>query len=125
MKKSVKYKPREFNLPENPRIKDGCGQGQAGCERGGRIERRQEALDSTYLDFSPQDDICITRISETKNSAKLVRSEIADVANFKLWGLAHDRYDGDEQVELSSVMRGRTNGPGCPSLVLQPRSCLR
>ena len=50
----------------------------------------------TNLDFSPQDDVCITRISETKNSAKLLRSEITDVANFEFGGLAHDPYDGDQ-----------------------------
>ncbi len=28
-----------------------------------RIDSRHEAWDSTYLNFSPQDDVCITRIS--------------------------------------------------------------
>lgn len=103
----------------------GVGRNESGVRGEGRIDSRHEALDSTYLDFSPQDDVCITRISETKNSAKLLRSEITDVANFEFGGLAHDPYDGDQQVELSSVMRGWTNAPGCPSLVLQPRSCPR
>ena len=103
----------------------GVGRNEPGVIRDGRIESRHETLESTYLDFSPQDDVCITRVSETKNSAKLIRSEITDVANFEFGGLAHDPYDGDQQVELSSVMRGRTDGPVCPSLVLQPRSCLR
>ncbi len=89
------------------------------------IDSRHEALDGTYLDFSPQDDVCITRISKAKNSAKLLGSEIADVANFEFGGLAHDRMTSDEHVELSRVMRGWRNAPGCPSLILQPRSCLR
>ena len=89
-----KYTPREFNLPENPRLKCGLGRYELGVgERGGerRIDGRHEALDSTYLDFSPQDDVSITRISETKNSAKLIRSEITDIANFEFGGLAHER----------------------------------
>jgi len=32
----------------------------------------------------------ITRISKTKNSAKLLHGKIADIANFELGGLAHD-----------------------------------
>jgi hypothetical protein len=69
----------------------GVGRNEPGVRGEGRIDSRHEALDNTYLDFSPQDDICITRISETKNSAKLLRSEITDVANFEFGGLAHDR----------------------------------
>ena len=103
----------------------GAGKNEPGVRGEGRVDSRHGALDNTYLDFSPQDDVCITRISETKNSAKLLRSEITDVADFEFGGLAHDPYDGDKQVELSTVMRGWTNRPVCPSLVLQPRSCLR
>jgi hypothetical protein len=49
-----------------------------------------EASDITYLDFSLQNKMCITCIGETKNSAKLFRSEITDVSNFELGGLARD-----------------------------------
>ena len=48
----------------------------------------------TYLDLSPQDNMCVTRIRETKDSTKLLRGEIADVANFELGRLAHDRRGG-------------------------------
>ena len=68
----------------------GVGRNESGVMGEGRIESRHEALERTYLDFSPQDDVCITRISETKNSTKLFRSEITDVANFEFGGLAHD-----------------------------------
>ena len=50
-----------------------------------------KAKDITYLDFSLQDKMCITCVGETKNSAKLFHSEIANVSNFELGGLAHDR----------------------------------
>ena len=86
-----KYTPREFDLPDNPRLEYGLGRYELGVgERGGE-DGRHEALDSTYLDFSPQDDVSITRISETKNSAKLIRSKITDIANFEFGGLAHER----------------------------------
>lgn len=66
---------------------------ETNCVGGGGAEggdSRHEARDNTYLDFSFQDKVCITRICETKNSAKLLRSEVTDVANFEFGGLAHD-----------------------------------
>ena len=49
------------------------------------------AQDSTYLDFSLQDDVCIARIGKTKYSTKLFHGEVANVTNFELWGLSRDR----------------------------------
>ena len=49
-----------------------------------------DAWDSTHLDFSLQDNVCITRVGETKDSAKLFRGEITDIANFEFGGLSHD-----------------------------------
>ena len=54
-----------------------------------------KARDITYLDFSLQDKMCIACIGETKNSAKLFRSEIANVSNFELGGLARDPGRGE------------------------------
>lgn len=53
-----------------------------------------ESRNITYLDFSPQDNICVTGICETKNSSKLLHGEIANVTNFELGGLARDPEGG-------------------------------
>jgi len=53
-----------------------------------------EMRNVTYLDFSPQDNICVTGICKTKNSSKLLRGEIANVANFELGRLARDQEGG-------------------------------
>lgn len=69
--------------------------------------------------------MCVTRIRETKDSTKLLHGEIADIANFELGGLAHDpRREGtDEQARERAATRGDgQDAPGCPSLVLRPRS---
>lgn len=78
----------------------------------------------SYLDFSPQDNICVTGICETENSSKLLCCEIANVANFELGGLARDQR-GVLMSRSENRCGKRTDAPGCPSLALQPRSCPR
>src|SRR5579863_238279 len=92
--------------------------------RGGGKEDRTKVRDITYLDLGPQDNMCITRIRETKYSTKLLHGEIADVANFELGGLARDPRGGAMSGQEQRY-GGRTNAPGCPSLILRPRSCPR
>ena len=58
--------------------------------KGDRTKKR----DITYLDLRPQDNMCVTRIRETKDPAKLLRGEIANVTNFELGRLAHDPRGG-------------------------------
>jgi len=53
-------------------------------------EEGAEIRNMTDLDFSPQDNICVTGICETKNPSKLFHGKIANVANFELGGLARD-----------------------------------
>jgi hypothetical protein len=74
-------------------------------------EDRTRARVITYLDLSPQDKMCITIIRETKDSAKLLHGEIADVANFELGGLARDprRKLMSERAGSSDVMREQTH----------------
>ena len=60
-------------------------------------EEGEEVIESrniTYLDFSPQDNICVTGICKTKNSSKLLHGEIANVTNFEFGGLARDPEGG-------------------------------
>jgi hypothetical protein len=57
-------------------------------------EEVMESRNITYLDFSPQDNICVTGICETKNSSKLLHGEITNVTNFELGGLARDPEGG-------------------------------
>ena len=81
-KQELKVRPPRVSL------QDGWRQKRTVCTEGGNS--RYEACDSTYLDFRPQDKVCITRICEAKYSAKLLRGEITDVANFEFGGLARD-----------------------------------
>ena len=104
------------------RFEDGLLAGTNSSRAGG--EEGIDIRNITYLDLSPQDNICITGIRETKNSSKLLRCEIANVANFELGGLARDQ--GGVLMSRSENRCGkRTDAPGCPSLALQPRSCPR
>ena len=80
-----------FDLPESPLacphrnpLRGWALAGTNGGEEG--VEKRN----ISYLDFGPQDNICVTGICETKNSSKLFHGEIANVANFELGGLARD-----------------------------------
>jgi hypothetical protein len=70
----------------------GSSQRMAGMSGGRRgiAGMKHGTGDGTYLNFSPQDKMGITRISEPKNSAELLRGEITDVADFEFGRLARD-----------------------------------
>ena len=57
-------------------------------------EEVMESRNVSYLDFSPQNNVCVTGICETKDASKLFHSEIANVTNFELGGLARDPEEG-------------------------------
>lgn len=41
----------------------------------------------THLDFGLQDDVGISRITQSEDAPKLIRRELANVPNFEFWGL--------------------------------------
>jgi hypothetical protein len=75
-------------------------------ETGGGGRNGKGARNNTHLHFGPQNEVRITRIGKTKYSAKLFHGEVANITNFELRRLSHDRtrYGGekggvDEHVE--------------------------